>query len=414
MTRERYVIATRRKNKKGVFVDMHIYRPARDFQRTLAGTDPTAPAYQRSLIRAQDDYARFCSAGRPKAPLRNAAGSVIDSSTGMAITRPPGGRFEPIAERSVAWLVKLFLISPQVRSNNPKTRERTDYLLGRLCSLPWPKPERPAAVVGEFAAETLRRDVLMQIRERFAHIPPTADKLMKEVSTMYNWGSRTGLISCANPADKIGTLNKSDGHERVTYAEHAMYCRRWPVGTRQRLAFDFTLYSGVRVSDLNEAGPQSNRDGWLYWTEAKGRDSTAHMGRSTANKQREWQLHPELLRSIAATPHGLHHYIVREDGKPYASPARLGRAIERWMRLAGIHKTKKVRGKCTGKTAHGIRKLGATLLADAGADVLTIRDYLGHTSFAEAMVYIRERDKRLAARRAVALMDVVAVAKATA
>src|SRR5262245_35423645 len=100
--RERYVIVKRRKTKRGVFRDVHIYRPEKNFERTLAGTDPAASAYQRSLIKAQDDFARFCSAGRPKTPLRNAKGSLVDEH-GMAITRS-SGKFEPIAERSIAWL----------------------------------------------------------------------------------------------------------------------------------------------------------------------------------------------------------------------------------------------------------------------------------------------------------------------
>ena len=45
---------------------------------------------------------------------------------------------------------------------------------------------------------------------------------------------------------------------------------------------------------------------------------------------------------------------------------------------------------------------------------LEIRDYLGHTSFNEAKVYIAERDRRRAAQRAVAKMDIAAAVKATA
>ena len=41
----------------------------------------------------------------------------------------------------------------------------------------------------------------------------------------------------------------------------------------------------------------------------------------------------------------LTHFIVREDGKPYANPDRLGRAIESWIRAAGVYKTKAVKGR---------------------------------------------------------------------
>jgi hypothetical protein len=65
MERDRHVIVTRRKNRKGENVEVHYYRPQRDFKRTLAGTDPLTVGYQRSLGQAQDAYARWLAMGSP-------------------------------------------------------------------------------------------------------------------------------------------------------------------------------------------------------------------------------------------------------------------------------------------------------------------------------------------------------------
>jgi integrase len=408
--RERYVIATRRRNKKGASVDMHIWRPARDFQRTLAGTDPTTPAYQRSMIRAQDDYARFCSAGRPKAPLRNAKGSLMDEY-GMAMVRSSSspdyerrfGRLDPINETTVAWLVREFGVSAQVRSLNPKTRKKADDALRRFCGLPWPKPEAPDAVVGDAAFASVRREHLLKIRARFADTPAQADDIVKYVRAMYFWGEEAGFVTTANPASRMGVLWQSDGIAPMTYEDFAKVCAHYPVGTRQRLAFNLILFSGVRVSCLYELGPQNMNAGWLRWVEAKGRDSRALKRRAQGNKSREWKVHGDLAASISATPHGLRHFILREDGQPYQSAARLSEAIRDWLQKAGVN-----------KSAHGIRKLGATMLADNGADLVLVRDFLGHSSFAEAEVYIRNRDKRRASARAIELMDIARAAKSTA
>ena len=54
------------------------------------------------------------------------------------------------------------------------------------------------------------------------------------------------------------------------------------------------------------------------------------------------------------------------------------------------------------------------MLADNGADLITIRDFLGHTSFQEAEIYIRNRDKRRASERAIELMDIERAAKTVA
>ena len=409
-TRERHISRKRRKTKRGLFREVHIYRPGRDFERTLDGTDPMAPAYMRSLLRAQDDYSRFCNAGRPKAPLRNSKGSQIDEA-GMAMTRPPGspeyrrrfGRLDPINETTIAWLAKQFLVSAQVRSLKPVTRARNDDALRRFCSLPWPKPEAPDAVVGDAAFASVRKEHMLKIRARFAHTPAQADYIMKVVRSLYYWAEETGLSTNVNPAARMGSLWQGDGIPPMTYEEHDKVCAYYPVGTRQRLACDLVLYSGVRVCDLHVLGPQHLRGGWLHWTEEKGKDSKALKRRAKKNKVREWKAHSELLSSIAATPHGLRHFIVREDGQPYKSAARLSEAVRTWLKKAGVN-----------KSAHSVRKLGATMLADLGADLITIRDYLGHTSFQEAEIYIKNRDRRRASARAIELMDIVRAAKATA
>jgi integrase len=245
---------------------------------------------------------------------------------------------------------------------------------------------------------------MLAIRAHFAHTPAAADTIVKAVRAMYYWSEeQPGFSTTVNPAARMGSLWVSDGYEPLTYDDHAKVCARYPVGTRERLAFDLALYSGARCIDLHMLGPQHLRRGWLYWTEGKGKDSTALKRRAKKNKAREWQAHPELLASIAATPHGIRNFIIRGDGQPYKSAARLSEAIRKWLKKAGV-----------AKSAHGIRKLGATMLADNGADLITIRDFLGHMSFAEAEIYIRNRDKRRACERAVALMDIAKAAKATA
>ena len=104
--RERHVISTRRKNKRGEFMAIHIFRPVRGFKRTLTGTDPTTPAYVRSLIAAQADYAKWLAMGSPKATSqRNDKGSLI--CNGMAITRPPAGT-APVRPSAVGAGIVLF------------------------------------------------------------------------------------------------------------------------------------------------------------------------------------------------------------------------------------------------------------------------------------------------------------------
>jgi integrase len=400
-TRERHLIVTSRANRRGEKVAVHYFRPQRDFKRTLDGTDPLTVTYQRSLAKAQEDYARWLAMGQPRATARrNAKGSLLDEN-GMAISKPPAGT-APVVEQSLAWLVRQFMASAQVKALKPSTRLRFDDLLHRLCALPWPKAG-PGVVVGGAAFASVRKEHMLQIRAHFAETPAQADYLMKAVRAMFYWAEERGFSTTINPAARIGALWLGDGHEPWTYEDHAKFCARWPVGTTPRLAYDLALYSGARVVDLHMLGPQHLRGGWLYWVEEKGKDSVALKRRGKGNKHRQWMGHAALLGSISATTHGIRNFIVRPDGQPYARPDRLGRAIVRWAKAAVVD-----------KTAHGIRKLGATILADNGADLITIRDFLGHSSFQEAEVYIRNRDKRRASERAIALMDIARAAKSMA
>jgi integrase len=394
------VIATRRKNRKGEYLVIHYYRPERAFNRTLKGSDPATAAYQRSLLEAQTEYQRFVQAGRPQI-RRNAHGTRLDER-GMAITKPPSeryrerfGGFDVIDETTLAWLAREFLASAQVRALKKSTRDDWETLLHRVCRLAHPK-HGPDVVLGDGEFASMRKEHVLQLRERFAGTPSRADTVIKILRAMYFWAEEVGYHDGQNPAARLGQLRQSQGISTLTYEEHGKFCARWPVGTRQRLAYDLALYSGCRVCDLHQLGPQHVKNGWLHWTENKGRDSTA-LKRRPKTKRREWKIHPELAASIATTTHGIRHFIVRADGKPFAKPDRLSRAFVLWAREAGID-----------KTAHGIRKLGATMLADNGADLITIRDFLGHSSFAEAQTYIAARDKRRVSERAIELIRVPA------
>ena len=110
---------------------------------------------------------------------------------------------------------------------------------------------------------------------------------------------------------------------------------------------------------------------------------------------------PRLLASIAATTHGIYNYIVRPDGLPYAKPDRLGRAFVRWATEAGVT-----------KSGYGLRNLAPSRSPTTTPTSSRSENFLGHATFAEAEVYIRNRDKRRASQRAIALMDIEKAAKA--
>jgi integrase len=105
-------------------------------------------------------------------------------------------------------------------------------------------------------------------------------------------------------------------------------------------------------------------------------------------------VHPELRRIIDATPSKHLKFLVSESGKPFA--------IENF----GIW----FKGRCNEAglphcTFHGLRKAAATRLVDAGCDVVEAAAITGHASLMELQRYIETRDRKQAARRAMAKLQ---------
>jgi len=123
---------------------------------------------------------------------------------------------------------------------------------------------------------------------------------------------------------------------------------RWPLGTRERLAFDLLLYTGLRRGDAVRLGRQHFKEGvFRIKTEKNGVVVEA-------------PILPPLARSIAAAPTGDLAFIVGEHGRPMAKES-----FGNWFREA-------CRAAEVPGSAHGLRKAGATRAAKNGATTLAL------------------------------------------
>ena len=159
-----------------------------------------------------------------------------------------------------------------------------------------------------------------------------------------------------------------------------------PIGSKERLALAIMLYTGLRRSDAIRFGPQHVHDGMIEFVPQKTESSTGFTLRC--------RIHPELAKVIAGTSLiGAASLLVSERGKSFG-PSGFSGFMRAACNKAGLP-------ECS---SHGLRKACARRLADAGADVLVIASITGHADLRELQVYIRNRDQRLAAERAVAAM----------
>lgn len=187
-----------------------------------------------------------------------------------------------------------------------------------------------------------------------------------------------------NPCAGVRKLRvRGDGFRAWGEDAIALYEARWPVGTRQRLAFDLLLYTGQRRSDvvgMSRAHLRESEDG-----------PEIRVIQSKTRRPLWIPLHPALAASIPATPRTGLFLLESEYGRPYSAKG-FGMRFSAWARAAGVE---------PGYSAHGLRKACGRRLADAGCTAHQIMAVLGHRSLAEAERYTATADQRRLARAAI-------------
>nr|WP_210269147.1 tyrosine-type recombinase/integrase [Tardiphaga robiniae] len=168
-----------------------------------------------------------------------------------------------------------------------------------------------------------------------------------------------------------------------TDAELAAYECRWPLGTKQRTAYELMLNVGTARADVHRATwTQIDGDGFEYARQKTGIPVAVSMAKG-------------LRAALDAAPRKHVTIINTEFGKPFTVDGFSG-----FMRDAITEA-----GLPIDCRPHGLRKTFGRLLADAGASAHDIMAALGHLSLKEAERYTREADRRRGGRRAIASLD---------
>jgi integrase len=173
---------------------------------------------------------------------------------------------------------------------------------------------------------------------------------------------------------------KLGSHHTWSEAEIATYRTAWPIGTRERLAFDLLLYTGQRVGDVAAMRRSDLRSGVIHVTTEK------------TGAELDIPLHANLLRSIKACPTQGLTLIGSPHGRPMSSKA-LSAMVTRAALAAGLSK------KCV---PHGLRKSAMRRLAEHGSTSKEIASMSGHRSLKEIERYTAAADQAQLARSAVA------------
>jgi len=235
---------------------------------------------------------------------------------------------------------------------------------------------------GDTPLKDITREAIRNGRDRRAEHPGAANNFLKSMRPFFAWALDRGLVD-TNPTEGVKALKLKGGEGFAVWSEDdiARFERHWPVGTRERLALDLLLYTGLRRGDVVRVGRQHVRDGVItIRTEKTGTVVDIPL------------LDP-LAASIAATKTGDLAFLATSQGRPFVKES-----FANWFRIAC-----KAAG-CSG-SAHGLRKAAATRVAEGGANDRALMALFGWSSSRMASHYTRSADrKRLAATAAVMLL----------
>jgi hypothetical protein len=167
-----------------------------------------------------------------------------------------------------------------------------------------------------------------KLRDEKAAFPHAANNRVKALRRLFAWVTSPEYgYAKKNPARDVGNLrgNNSGGIRAWPDSDALLYEARHPIGTTARLAFDLSLYTGVRRSDVLKLGPQMER--WFTETlpdgdgvELQNLVFTETKGASRTVKPHELPILPPLRQSIDATLTAT-WYLVTASGKPHSAKA---------------------------------------------------------------------------------------------
>jgi len=270
------------------------------------------------------------------------------------------------ATGTLRWLVKRYEESSPFLTLAPSTQRMRSNVLKQV-----------VATGGDLKLSQIDRRVIASGRDRRAKTPFAAITFLKTMSQLFDWAVDAGLMP-TNPAKDVKRpVAKTEGFQPWTDEHIIAYCEAYPVGTRERLAMDLMLFTGLARADAIKVGRQHIREGVIEFRRTK------------TSAPLYIPVLPQLAASIAATQTADLALLCTSRGEPWGSAASFGNTFGDWCTAAGLP----VR-------AHGLRKRIATIMAEGGGTTHQLKAYFGWGSDAMASHYTKRADARTMAAKA--------------
>jgi integrase len=287
---------------------------------------------------------------------------------------------------TLRWLCELYFQSADYKKLDARTRLVRKQIIEHI----WQEPVKPGSdklyedtPLASFSAKAVR-----VLRDRKADLPESANGRLKALRSVFKWATAKDVeLVTFNPVRDVAYFkSQGDGFHTWTEEEVDRFEARHPIGTKARLAMALMLYTGQRRSDIVLFGKQHVTKGVLRFTQQKNRNKKP--------VTLEIPIHPKLREIIDATQCGDLTFLVTEFHKGFTANG-FGNYFRRRCNEAGLP-------HCS---AHGLRKVAATRMADRGASEKQIMSITGHTTSKEVARYTKAANQKRLARESIDMLS---------
>lgn len=196
----------------------------------------------------------------------------------------------------------------------------------------------------------------------------TANVTMQKFKTVLRRAHKEGIIQ-KNPAEDLQKFNESEKIREYLTAAELVKLSNTPLDQQQvKLAFLFSCYTGLRLSDIKNLKWENVQGGRLTIRQKKTQNanymSMNQTARNILGKLRDSNIIPLPSQKVFTLP----------------SNTTIGSHIRNWVKCAEINK--KI-------TFHCARHTFATLAITQGVDIYIVKELLGHNNIGTTQIYAK-------------------------
>ncbi|MBU2993941.1 site-specific integrase [Octadecabacter sp. B2R22] len=198
--------------------------------------------------------------------------------------------------------------------------------------------------------------------------PAAANKVKKNCSRLFNFAIDEGFGLEINPARRaVKRKENSLGFYTWSDEDIAVFRRKHSSGTKPRLALELALNTGAARQDLVRLG----------WGNVK--NSTISYARGKTTVATTLPILPDLQKELDLVSRDQFLFLTHSGGRAYKAES-----YGNWFKARTVEAGLNI----PSANSHGLRKAGATRLAEHGATEWEIASYLAHSDTSQAAEYV--------------------------